>query len=664
MEYLAHFIFYFFLKFWSLRDNEVNGHEATKRDKGPEMSCLHLLQATIPSSPRDLSQQVFPRSQLKALESCSAMSELEQLHAHAIKLGLSTDNDAMGRMIKFCSASKNGDLEYALKVFNGIPEPDAFLYNTLMNGFLQRESPRDAIFLYHRMLHDPVMPNSFTFPCVIRACRADFAVWEGRQVHAQVLKLGFGEDGFSLNNLIHMYVSFQSLEEARRVFDNMPSRSVVSWTTLIAGYGRSGLVDQALEVFESIPEKSSVLWNSIIAAFVQNNHFHEAFALFERMLDEKVLLDKFVAASILSACAGLGALELGKWIHGYIQSNEIELDSKLATAIIDMYCKCGCLEKALEVFNTLPCKGLSSWNGMIGGLAVHGKGEAAIELFLEMEGQELVPDHITFLNVLNACAHSGLINEGRNYFRYMKDVHGIEPRMEHFGCMVDLFGRAGMIDEAMEIMKEMPMNPDASILGALLGACRIHKNVELGERIGKEVIELDPSNSGRYVLLANLYVSAGKWKEAAEVRKLMNDRGVEKVAGFSAIEFDGCINEFVARERNHPESEVIYAKVEEMLEIIRQVGYQSETDEALYDLNEEDMETSLRYHSEKLAIAFGLLKTKPGETIRISKNLRICRDCHHASKLVSEVFNREIIIRDRNRFHRFRSGECSCRDYW
>ncbi|KAK4797755.1 hypothetical protein SAY86_030081 [Trapa natans] len=523
------------------------------------------------------------------------------------------------------------------------------------------ESPRDAILLYIRMLNDLIIPNSFTYPCVIRACSA---ISEGRQVHAHVLKTGLGGDTFSLNNLIHMYVNFQSLEEARRVFNQMPSRSLVSCTTMIAGYGRSGHLDKALEVFESTPEKSSVLWNSMIAAFVQSNHLDEAFSLFERMLDEKILLDRYVAASILSACAGLGALELGKWIHSYIQSNKIKLDQKLATAIINMYCKCGCLEKALEVFNGLSYKGPSSWNAMIGGLAVHGKGKVALELFMEMEEEGVTPDQVTFLNVLNACAHSGLINEGREYFRYMKDVYGIEPRMEHYGCMVDILGRAGIICEAMEVIKEMPVNPDASVLGALFGACRIHRNIQLGEEMGREVIKLDPSNSGRYILLANLYASAGKWKEAAEVRKSMTDRGVEKVVGFSSIEFDGCINKFVAGGINHPESEVIYAKVEEMLGRIRQAGYRSDINEALHDLSEEEMETPLSYHSEKLAIAFGLLKTKPGDTIRISKNLRICRDCHCATKLVSEVFQREIIIRDRNRFHHFRSGECSCRDYW
>jgi pentatricopeptide repeat protein len=325
-------------------------------------------------------------------------------------------------------------------------------------------------------------------------------------------------------------------------------RDVVSWTSLITGYSQWGFVDEAFEVFELMPERNSVSWNAMIAAYVQSNQFHEAFALFDRMRAEKVALDKFVAASMLSACTGLGALEQGKWIHGYIEKSGIELDSKLATTIIDMYCKCGCLEKAFEVFNGLSHKGISSWNCMIGGLAMHGKGEAAIQLFKEMEKEKVAPDNITFVNVLSACAHSGLVEEGRYYFNYMVEVHGIEHTTEHFGCMVDILGRAGMLEEARELINEMPTSPDAGVLGALLGACKIHKNIELGEEIGKRVIELEPNNSGRYVLLANLYANAGRFEEVANVRKLMNDRGVKKVAGFSMIELDGVVNEFIAGE--------------------------------------------------------------------------------------------------------------------
>lgn len=524
---------------------------------------------------------------------------------------------------------------------------------------------RKCILLYSRMLYDSATPNRYTFPSVIRACSADNAVEEGRQVHAHVFKFGFGADGFSQNNLIHMYVNFQSLEEARKVFDKMPMKDVVSWTTLFTGYSQCGLVDEAFEVFELMPERNSVSWNAMIASYVQSNRFHEAFALFQRMLEEKWALDKYLAASMLAACTGLGALEQGKWIHGYIQKSGIELDPILATTIIDMYCKCGCLERAFEVFNDLPHKGISSWNCMIGGLAMHGKGEAAIQLFKEMQREMAAPDYITFVNLLTACAHSGLVEEGRHYFRCMIEVHGIEPGSEHFGCMVDLLGRAGMMEEAKKLINEMPMSPDAGVLGALLGACKIHGNIELGEEIGKRVIELEPNNSGRYVLLANLYAKAGRWEDVANMRKLMNDRGVKKAPGYSMIEVEGVVNEFLAGGRAHPEAKQIYLKVNEMLERITSIGYVPDIDGAsMHDVDEEEKEKPLYYHSEKLAIAFGLLKTKAGETIRISKNLRVCRDCHEASKLISKVYDREIIVRDRNRFHHFRMGECSCQDYW
>lgn len=516
------------------------------------------------------------------------------------------------------------------------------------------------------MLQHSVLPNKFTFPSLIRACSVDNAVELGTQVHAHVFKFGFAEDGFCLNNLIHMYVNSGALENAKRVFDKTPRRDVVSWTTLISGYAQLGLVDEAFEVFELMPERNSVSWNAMIAAYVQSNRFHEAFALFNRMRAEKVVLDKFVAASMLSACTGLGALEQGEWIHGYIQNSGIELDAKLATTIIDMYCKCGCLDKAYETFKGLAFKGISSWNCMIGGFAMHGKGEAAIAIFKEMEKEGFAPDNITLVNILSACAHSGLVEEGRYYFRYMNEVHGVEYRMEHYGCMVDLLGRAGLLDEAKKLIYEMPMSPDVGVLGALFGACKIHGNIELGEQIGKRVIELEPENSGRYVLLANMYANAGRWEDVANVRRMMNERGVKKVPGFSVIELEGVVNEFIAGGRAHPEAKEIYAKVDEMLERIRSVGYVPDTEREVadIDLDEEERENPSYYHSEKLAIALGLLKTKPGETFRITKNLRVCKDCHHASKLISKVFDCEIIVRDRNRFHHFKNGECSCKDFW
>ncbi|KAL9235282.1 hypothetical protein vseg_010055 [Gypsophila vaccaria] len=598
------------------------------------------------------------------LETCSSMSELKQLHSHIIKLGLSSDNHVMGRAIKFCALSTSGNLRYAQRLLDQMPQPDAFLYNTLIRGHLECDFGFDCIQLYLRMLEDSVLPNNFTFPPLVRACCACNGVEEGKQIHSHVVKFGFLEDRFCQNNLIYMYVKFESVEEARRVFERMPEKDVVSWTTLISGYSQLGRVNDAYEVFRLMPQRSAASWNAMIASFVQHDRFHEAFSLFNEMRVQNVELDKYVTASMLSACTRLGALEQGEWIHGYMKKNGIEMDTKLATTIIDMYCKCGCLQKALEVFNGCSCKGVSTWNCMIGGLAMHGRGEAAIELFKAMESERVTPDEITFLNLLNACAHSGLVDTGREYFKYMTQVHGIEPKMEHFGCMVDLLGRAGQLQEARKLVEEMPMEADSGVLGALVGACKIHKDIELGEEIGKQVIKLDPNNSGRYVLLANLYASAGRWEDVANVRRMMNDKGVKKTPGMSVIEMDGCIEEFIAGGRTHPKSQAIYAKLQEMLERIRGLGYVPETEGVLPEINEEENENPLNFHSEKLAIAFGLLKTKAGETIRISKNLRVCRDCHEASKFISKAFDREIIVRDRNRFHHFTDGKCSCKDFW
>lgn len=301
---------------------------------------------------------------------------------------------------------------------------------------------------------------------------------------------------------------------------------------------------------------------------------------------------------------------------------------------------------------------------MIGGFAMHGKGDSAIDLFKRMERESVTPDYITFVNLLSTCAHSGLVEKGRYYFKYMVEVYGISPGMEHYGCMVDMLGRAGMFDSAMELINEMPMDADVGVMGALLGACKIHNNFLLGEKIGEKVIELEPKNSGRYVLLANIYANASKWESVAKIRKLMNDRGVKKAPGFSQIEIGGIINEFIAGGRSHRDSKEIYEKVNEMLTCVKSMGYVPESEGVLHDISEEDVENPVFYHSEKLAIAYGLLKGKPGEVLRVTKNLRVCKDCHEASKLVSKFYGREIIVRDRSRFHYFKDGVCSCNDYW
>ncbi|KAK6127308.1 hypothetical protein DH2020_038971 [Rehmannia glutinosa] len=521
------------------------------------MSSVHFFPAT--TVPSISTAKITP---FKNLESCSTMAELKQNHAQIIKLGLCSDNDAMGRVIKFCSLAKSGDLNYALKVFDLLPHPDAFIYNTMFRGYLQAQLYRNCIILYAHMLEHSVTPNKFSFPPVIRACCFDGAVEEAKQVHAHVIKLGFVQDSYCQNNLIHMYVNFDSLEEAKRVFDSLDKKDDVSWTTLISGFSRLGCVDEAFTVFESMPVKNSAAWNAVIAAHVQNNRFHDAFKLFDEMRKENVAIDNFVAASMLAACTGLGALSK---VSGFTSISEVV---------------------------GLPL--ITNWQRQLS---------------------------ICIVNV-------------DVWIRPMRFT-ALLPGMEHYGCLVDLLGRAGLLEEAKKVINDMPMRADVGVLGALLGACRIYGNIDMAEEIGKQVIELEPNNSGRYVLLANLYAKAGRYEDVAYIRKLMNDRGVKKVAGFSMIELEGASETSSLRGRAHPEAKEIYAKVEEMLVRIKDRGYVPSIDGMLYDIREEENDNPLQYHSEKLAIAFGLLKTKRGETIRVTKNLRVCKDCHQSSKPIS-----------------------------
>ncbi|KAG0498620.1 hypothetical protein HPP92_003311 [Vanilla planifolia] len=626
------------------------------------MASLEIL--SLPPSPTTEDFRALRRMIHRGLDSCLSMMELRQYHSQLVRLGLSSDNDSAGRLVRFCALSPSGDLHYALRLSELLPRPDPYIFNTLIRSPIL-SSP---LFLYSQMLLRSVHPNEFTFPALLKSLSStgtSHSLDAGRQVHAHVFKFGFHHDTISQNNLVNFYFSYALSIHAGLVFEKMLNRDVVSWTTMISGLCRIGSVSEARNLFDIMPKRSSISWNAMISGYVQNGCFHQAFELFNRMRGDGLELDKFVAASMLAACTGLSALEQGRWIHSHIERNGIELDAKLATTIVNMYCKCGCLEKAYEVFNGLRNKGLSTWNCMIGGLASHGRGEEAIKLFTDMEKEMVRPDDITLLNILNACGHTGLVDQGRYYFHYMVQSYGIEPKMEHFGCLVNLLGRAGHLQEAKKVIDEMPMEPDAGVLGALFGACSILGNLDLGDLIGTKVVELDPENSGRYILLANLYSRAGRWDDAANIRRLMNDRGVKKETGWSVIEKDGVVNKFIAGGKSHPEASHIYTKVDEMLQRIRLAGYVLDTEGMLHEMDDkEDKKNPLRFHSEKLAIAFGLLHSKPGDTLRITKNLRMCSDCHAASKLIAKVYDREIVMRDRNRFHHFKGGKCSCKDYW
>lgn len=368
--------------------------------------------------------------------------------------------------------------------------------------------------------------------------------------------------------------------------------------------------------------------------------------------------------SVLSACGDMGALAIGEEVHQFVETNGIEVDVKLGTALIDMYAKCGDIENSLRVFHSMPAKDVVTWSSMIIGLANHGLGHDALSLFSRMISQGLQPNDITFIGVLIACTHLGLVSDGKKYFSSMSVVHGVAPKVEHYGCMVDLLGRSGHIEEARQLISDMPFEPDAVIWRALLGACRIYKNVEVAEEAMAKLRLLDPHADGHYVLLSNIYAQANSWEGVAEMRMMLRRENIQRIPGRSSIEWQNTIHEFVSGDRSHPRSKEIYEILEEMMDRLRQAGYRPMTGLVLQDIDEQSKERALAEHSEKLAIAFGLLTTPARSTLRITKNLRTCEDCHSAIKLISLVYNRKLIIRDRNRFHHFSEGQCSCKDYW
>lgn len=465
-----------------------------------------------------------------------------------------------------------------------------------------------------------------------------------------------------------MYSSCGNLMLARQAFDEITQPDLPSWNSIINASVKAGLVDIARKLFDEMPERNVISWSCMINGYGRCGEYKEALALFREMQKVEVngvKPNEYTMSSVLLACGRLGALEHGKWVHTYIGKCGMEVDVVLGTSLIDMYAKCGSIERAKWVFDNMgPNKDVMAWSAMISGSAMHGHAEECLELFAKMTDYGVRPNAITFLGILCACVHGGLVSEGQEYFRRMSEDFGITPLIQHYGCMVDLYGRAGLIKEACVLVKSMPMEPDVLVWGALLSGSRMHGDIETCEIALKKLIELDPTNSGAYVLLSNVYAKRGRWADVRHVRDLMEARGIKKVPGCSLVELGGVLHEFLVGDDSHPETREIYKMLDEIMKKLKMEGYVGNTNEVLLDLDEEGRELAISLHSEKLAIAFCFLKTSPGTPIRIVKNLRICSDCHVAIKMISRVFDREIVVRDCNRFHHFKGGLCSCKDYW
>lgn len=557
--------------------------------------------------------------------------------------------------------AKVKDLEAARRYFDCMPERSVVSWNAMLSGYAQNGLAEEALRLFDEMVNAGIEPDETTWVTVISACSSRgnpcLAASLVRTLHQKRIQLNC----FVRTALLDMYAKCGSIGAARRIFDELGAyRNSVTWNAMISAYTRVGNLDSARELFNTMPGRNVVTWNSMIAGYAQNGQSAMAIELFKEMITAKKLTpDEVTMVSVISACGHLGALELGNWVVRFLTENQIKLSISGHNAMIFMYSRCGSMEDAKRVFQEMATRDVVSYNTLISGFAAHGHGVEAINLMSTMKEGGIEPDRVTFIGVLTACSHAGLLEEGRKVFESIKD-----PAIDHYACMVDLLGRVGELEDAKRTMERMPMEPHAGVYGSLLNASRIHKQVELGELAANKLFELEPDNSGNFILLSNIYASAGRWKDVERIREAMKKGGVKKTTGWSWVEYGGKLHKFIVADRSHERSDDIYQLLIELRKKMREAGYIADKSCVLRDVEEEEKEEIVGTHSEKLAICYALLVSEAGAVIRVVKNLRVCWDCHTAIKMISKLEGRVIIVRDNNRFHCFNDGLCSCKDYW
>ncbi|MED6145474.1 Pentatricopeptide repeat-containing protein [Stylosanthes scabra] len=513
----------------------------------------------------------------------------KQVHALALKGGMISD------VFVGCSAfdmySKTGLLVNARKMFDEMPHRNLATWNAYISNVVLDGRSLDAIGAFKEFLSVNGEPNSITFCAFLNACSNTSSLELGRQLHGFVIRGGYREDVSVLNGLVDFYGKCGDIVSAEMVFSRIGWRDVVSWC-------------------------------SMLVALVQNHEEERACMVFMQAREEGVEPTDFMISSVISACAKLGGLELGRTVHALAVKACVEENIFVGSALVDMYGKCGSIDNAEQVFGEMPQRNLVTWNALIGGYAHQGDADMALHMFEEM--------------TLGA---------------------------EHYACVVDLLGRSGFVERAYEVIKRMPIQPTISVWGALLGACRMHGKPKLGKVAAEKLFELDPDDSSNHVILSNMLASAGRWEDATLIRKEMKEIGIKKNVGYSWISVKNRVHVFQAKDNSHEKNFEIQAMLDKLRGEMKKAGYVPDTNLSLFDLEEEEKASEVWYHSEKIALAFGLIALPPGVPIQITKNLRICGDCHNAIKFISRIVGREIIVRDNNRFHRFKDGWCSCKDY-
>ncbi|KAJ4909704.1 putative pentatricopeptide repeat-containing protein [Raphanus sativus] len=559
--------------------------------------------------------------------------------------------------------AKVGFITDAKKVFYGLEDRNTVMYNSLMGGLLASGMVKDAQELFQEMEKDSVSwtamikglaqnglekeaieffgemkveglrMDQFTFGSVLPACGGLGAIKEGRKIHACIIRTNFQDNVYVGSALIDMYCKCRCIDYAKTVFDGMKQKNVVSWTAMVVGYGQAGRAEEAVKMLLEM-ERSGV----------QPDHY--------------------TLGQAISACANIASLEEGSQFHGKtIVSGLIDYVT-VSNSLVTLYGKCGNIDDSARLFNEMSFRDEVSWTAMVSAYAQFGRANEAIDLFDRMVQEGLKPDGVTLTGVISACSRAGLVEKGQRYFELMTNEYGIVPSNGHYSCTIDLFSRSGRLEEAMSFINGMPFPPDAVGWTTLLSACRNKGNLEIGKWAAESLIELDPHHPAGYTLLSSIYASKERWDCVAQLRREMREKKVRKEPGQSWIKWKGKLHSFSADDESSQYLDQIYAKLEELNQMILDDGYKPDTSFVQHDVEEAVKIKMLNYHSERLAIAFGLIFVPSGLPIRVGKNLRVCVDCHTATKHISSVTGREIIVRDAVRFHRFKDGTCSCGDFW
>ncbi|KAJ4977546.1 hypothetical protein NE237_008326 [Protea cynaroides] len=554
-----------------------------------------------------------------------------RIHAHAIKTAFTYPTAVLNNLITLYSQANL--LSYAVRLFHQIPSPNVVSWTALISAHANTHL---SLRYFISMLSHPTLPNQRTFASLFKTCASLSHISFGLQLHSLSFKLSLAHLPFSGSALVSFYCRCRLPVEARKVFDGISQRDEVCYAAVIVG-------------------------------LAQNSRSTDALSLFADMRSAGIGSTMYSVSGALRAVAEVAALEQCRIIHAHAVVTGLDLNVVVGTALVDGYGKSGFVSDAHCVFcRLLPDVNIVGWNTMMAAYAQQGDKQSVLELFSEMADHGFVADEYNFLAILTAFSNAGSLPEAQKWLNSMKLHYGLEPGIEHYTCVVGAMARAGQLEEAKHLAMTMPFEPDAAVWRTLLSACAVHGAADMACVVGQRLLELDPQDDSAYAILANVHAVAGKWEQVAQVRKQMKDRRVRKEGGQSWIEVRGEVHVFLAGDRRHERTMEIYAKLTDLMEEIRKLGYVEVSDAMLHEVEAAEKREALWYHSEKLAVAFGLISgaALPGKPLRVVKNLRICRDCHEAFKYMSRVIEREIIVRDVNRYHRFIDGICTCGDYW